>query len=170
LTTPWLPDDVPSLERSIVDGARYWLGCCEEPLGSNTGPQVDQWNTAAGVPAKSYWCASFVAAVWKSCGAALPPYPASCDSWMSWAKQHGAWKATPSLGAAVLYGVPGDAKHIGIIVRVAPMVLSVEGNTTVEGAQFERNGTAVALKIVDAHDPVLGYVVPSLVAGPRVLT
>jgi hypothetical protein len=61
----------------------------------------------------------------------------------------------------VLYGVPGDAKHIGIVIRTTPMILSLEGNSTVEGSKFERNGTAVGLKVVDfAHDPILGFVHP----------
>jgi hypothetical protein len=143
------------------------VGVSEEPVGSNTGPFIDGWNAAAHVALGSFWCASFVADVYRSCGAALPPGPASCDSWMTWGKEKGAWRTTPSLGAAVLYGVPGDAKHIGIIIRVSPQVFSVEGNTTVEGAKFERNGTAVAMKIVDPKtDPVLGYVMPMLAAGP----
>jgi hypothetical protein len=36
----------------------------------------------------------------------------------------------------------------------------LEGNTTVEGSTFERNGTAVGLKVVNERDPVLGFVHP----------
>ena len=158
--TSWLPADTPILERAIVDLAREWVGVSEDPPGSNRGAEIDQWNRDAGAPPASYWCASFVAAVFRAAGAALPPVPASCDSWMIWAKAQGLWRPAPRTGCAVLYGVPGDARHIGIIIRTHPQVFSIEGNTTVEGSKFERNGTAVALKIVDAHDPVLGYVMP----------
>jgi hypothetical protein len=162
MTTPWLPLTTPQLERSIIDAARHHLGVCEDPQGSNRGPEIDAWNLAAGVPLASFWCASFVAAMYRACGAETPSKgrDASCDEWMAMGKRLGSWRAAPSLGAAVLYGVPGDAKHIGIVVRLTPLVLSVEGNTTVEGSKIERNGTAVALKIVDKTDPVLGYVVP----------
>lgn len=162
MSASWLPADVPSLERRIVVAALDCVGVCEEPLGSNTGPEIDEWNRAAGVPVKSYWCASFAAAVWKASGAQLPPYPASCDSWMTWAKRHGYWRPAASVGCVVLYGVPGDAKHMGIVVRTVPQSLSVEGNAAVESGRFERNGTTVALKKVTDEDPVLGYVVPTL--------
>jgi hypothetical protein len=62
------------------------------------------------------------------------------------------------IGAAVVYGKPGDASHIGVIVRVIPLLLAVEGNTTLDG--FSRNGVAVDLKLVNT-DRVLGYVYPA---------
>lgn len=164
---PWLPSTTSPLVRAIVEGAIETIGCLEEPLGSNRGPQVDEWNrVGGGVPAGSYWCASWAGWIWRQADAALPPYPASCDSWMTWAKRHGMWRQHPEPGDAVLYGVPTDAKHIGIVIRVTPAVLSIEGNTTVEGSTFERNGTAVALKLVTGNDPVLGFVRPT----PRVAT
>lgn len=159
---PWLPVTASDLAQAIIRTAIAAVGCSEDPDGSNRGPQVDQWNTAAGVPVGSYWCASFVGAVYRACGARVPAGHASCDNWMAWAKRFGFWRDAPVLGGAVLYGVPGDAKHIGIVIKLAPRVLSVEGNTTIEGSAFERNGTTVALKEVTSRDPVLGYLAPEL--------
>lgn len=155
----WLPDATTSdLNRRIVKRALLDIGICEIPPGSNRSRVIDDYNRRAGAPAGSYWCAAAVHAWWQDAGAAVPESgPAGCDEWMRWAKKTGRWSATPAPGAAVVYGKPTDANHIGVIVRVDPVLLSVEGNTTV-GA-FDRNGIAVALKVPDLKR-VLGYVHP----------
>lgn len=75
---------------------------------------------------------------------------------MEWAKATLRWSTTPTLGAFVFYGVPGDARHIGLVVRLSPL-LTVEGNAAWGGA-FTRNGEAVVLRRVRPDDPgILGY-------------
>jgi hypothetical protein len=155
---PWLPADTLSGTRAVIERALKDIGLLETPLGSNRSGRIDEYNRAAGVAEGSYWCASACGAWWRECGFEVPRGYASCDAWLTWAKVTQRWRRMPELGAAVLYGVPGDARHIGLIVRLTPAVLSVEGNTTVEGSAFERNGTAVAMKLVTDRDPVLGYV------------
>ena len=61
------------------------------------------------------------------------------------------------MGAAVVYGTTADANHIGVVVRVAPLLLSVEGNTSLAG--YSTDGLAVTLKAV-ATNRVVGYVRP----------
>ena len=158
----WLPRTTPLIQRTIVVMAiTQGVGMLEDPPGSNRGPDIDRLNLRAGVPLGSYWCASWAGAIWQDAGAEVPKGYASCDAWMTWGKATNRWtQHTPAVGSAVLYGVPGDARHMGIIIRTTPVVLSIEGNTTVEGSAFERNGTAVGLKIVNERDPVLGYVHP----------
>lgn len=157
----WLPKTTPLIQRVIVETALRGVGMLEDPPGSNRGADIDALNDRAKVPHGSYWCASWAGAVWADSGAEIPPGYASCDRWMAWAKQTGRWTThTAAPGCAVLYGVPGDARHIGVVIRTQPLVLSLEGNTTVEGSTFERNGTAVGLKVVNDHDPVLGYCHP----------
>jgi hypothetical protein len=160
---PWLPPDMDAAAARVVHEAHASLGISEHPSGSNRGPQIDAWNRASGAPPASYWCASWAGGVWVRSGLTMPPGYGSCDAVMAWAKKTNRWSAhVPSFGAFVLYGrkgapgQPDDAKHIGIVIQLEPL-MSAEGNTTVEGATFERNGTAVALKLIDQHDPVLGY-------------
>ncbi len=155
----WLPATVSRQAEIVVREACAALGTLEDPPGTNRGPEIDEWNRRAGVPVGSYWCAAFAGEMWRRAGVEPPPGYAACDRLMAWGRATGRWtEHVPTLGALVLYGVPGDARHVGIVVRTAPLVLSVEGNTTVEGSRLERNGTAVALKLVTADDPVLGYV------------
>jgi len=158
-----LPKGLDARVRAVIVRAlRDVAAVVEEPPGSNRGAIVDDYNRRAGVPVASFWCASAVGAWWRDAGLAVPTGYASCDNWLAWARKTGRFTQRPTLGAAVLYGKPTDANHIGLVVRVAPIVLSVEGNTTVEGAAADltRNGTAVSLKVVNAADPVLGYVLP----------
>jgi hypothetical protein len=154
---PWLKPGDSAVASLIVREAMAHLGVCEEPPGSNRGPEIDAWNRRARVAVGSYWCASFAGAMWWSAGLVPPPNYASCDVLMQWAKDTGRWSTNvATLGALVLYGKPGDANHVGIVVRVSPVVLSVEGNTQIDSG-FSRNGIGVGLKMVTATDPVLGY-------------
>lgn len=165
---PWAPGTTPALNLAIAKRAMCDIGICEDPPGSNRSGRINEYNSAAGVPAGSYWCASAVTAWWREAMESLnlpvqlPPGSASCDHWMEWAKTTRRWQSAPQIGAAVLYGHGNDAKHIGVIIRTVPLVLSIEGNTTVEGANFgsSRNGVAVSLKEVTKTDPVLGFVLP----------
>lgn len=153
------------VRRAIVRAVMDLGAVVEEPLGSNRGPVIDRYLRSAQVPdavilaGQGYWCAAAVGQWWEDAGLPTPSGRASCDRWMAWARATHRWSSTPALGAAVLYGVPGDARHIGLVVRLDPLVLSVEGNTTIEGG-FDRNGVAVALKVVEPRDPVLGYCLP----------
>jgi hypothetical protein len=159
----WLPRDTPALQRRIVERALADVGILEMPPGSNRSGVIDEYNTRAGVPPGSFWCASAVGAWWKDAGSEVPPGYASCDAWLRWGEARGLLDPVPSPGAAVLYGRPGDASHIGVVVRVTPILLSVEGNTTL-GGEFNRNGIAVDLKAV-ATARVLGYVRPLVLGG-----
>lgn len=155
----WLPASTPELNRRIVKRALLDVGVCEIPPGSNRSGVIDDYNQRASAPVGSFWCAAAVHAWWQDAGAAVPEAgPAGCDEWMKWAKKTGRWSDKPSPGAAVVYGKPTDANHIGVIVRVDPILESVEGNTTIGGA-FNRNGVAVDLKSPELSR-VLGYIHP----------
>lgn len=161
----WILNTAPLSVQNVVRRGLRDVGILEMPPGSNRSGRIDAYNLRAGVPVGSYWCAAAVGAWWQDAGLKVPPWYASCDNWLHWAHETGRWVPkghNPPLGGAVLYGTDTDAKHIGLIIRVSPLILSLEGNTTVEGAAFSasRNGVAVSLKEVTASDPVLGYVSP----------
>lgn len=156
---PWLPVDVPALDRAIVEEALTRIGIAEEG-GSNRGPQIDGYLRSLAVPIAQPWCAALITDVYKAAGAEVPPgwRGASTDEWMRWAIETKRWSHRPYYGAAVLYGVPGNPDHIGAIVRLTPHLYSVEGNTIV-GISYGREGVAVDLKEV-ARRRVIGYCHP----------
>jgi hypothetical protein len=155
----WLDDAVPSLEQSIVRRAMCDIGIVEMPPGSNRSARIDEYVAAVGSPPGSRWCAAAVAAWWRDCGAEVPVSNAgSCNAWVAWAKRLRSWDSIPAAGSAVVYGSNGIATHIGVIVRVTPQLLSVEGNTSIAG-DSDPDGIAVALKQV-ATSRVLGYIKP----------
>lgn len=61
------------------------LGVMEEPLGSNKGPEVDEYLKSTGVPPGNYWCMAFVYWCFREAangGATAFPKTAGClDAW-----------------------------------------------------------------------------------------
>lgn len=157
----WLPANTPVVHRTIVLRALRDVGLLELPPGSNRSPTIDTYVTAVGSPIGSYWCAAAVAAWWRDAGATLPPQAAGATrTWLAWAKLTHRWTPTPLPGRAILYGTDGIPDHIGVVIRIDPLILTVEGNTSF--SQYDRNGIGV-----DCHEltpelvpRVLGYIDP----------
>jgi hypothetical protein len=130
---------------------------------ANRGPEIRE------SPLGSYWCALSVGKARKTGGLWIPSHDVgSCDEWYLEAEQRGKLLTNPCHGAAVLYTngariVNGryagrlDAVHIGLVVRIRPRLMSVEGNTTL--GKYDRNGDVQTLKEVDANR-VLAYIAP----------
>lgn len=92
----------------------------------------------------------------------------ACNEWVLQGTRAGLVTKDPVPGAAVVYtngqvltrgryDAQHDAVHIGLVLRVEPVLLSIEGNTVL-GA-FDRNGWVQALKEVETRR-VLCYVSP----------
>lgn len=150
----------PELGLKIIQRAWVDIGMLETPLGSNRGAQIDVYLRRAGVPeslittGKGWWCAAWVGCVWMDAGAKVPNDFASCDAWLPYLESKG---YAPKVGDALLYGVKGDAHHIGIVARLDPMVLTIEGNRGFAGTT--NNGVAVDIAPPMRRD-ILGYVRP----------
>lgn len=168
LIAGWLDRSVtPALNVRIVERNFCDLGLGEMKDHPNRSPRIDKYLRWANVPediilsGRGYWCAAQLGAVWRDAGARVPTDYANCDAWVKFAKQHRVWSAEPVVGAAVLYGIPGDASHIGGIVRVPDarydLLLNIEGNTSLNG--YSNNGVLCDLKAVTTTR-VLGYVHP----------
>jgi hypothetical protein len=172
----------PSLAAGLSDNVRRTLdfaleniGVCEDPVGSNRGPEIDDWARELGSPVGSFWCALAVAKARKEGGLWLPSHDAgACNEWFFGARMLGFTTDTPVPGAAVLYTnrtrVPSgpykgqmDVVHIGLVLRVTPVLMSIEGNTTL--GKYDRNGYVQALKEVD-RSRVLCYILPGI-ATPK---
>src|SRR5688500_6867497 len=134
----WLApgENCTALGYEVVRRAMLDVGIVETPLGSNRGIRIDRYTRRAGIEPPQWWCAIWVGAVFADCGAAIPREYAACDRWLPF------MRPDPAIGAAVLYGVPGDARHIGIVARLDPLVLTIEGNRSFAGAPTN-NGIGV---------------------------
>lgn len=162
-TAGWLVagQNCTALQLAIVLRAMADVGILETPLGSNRGVRIEKYLRRAGVPeslitsGKGWWCAAEVGAVFADCGVPVPQDYASCDAWLPYLQQE------PAIGAAVLYGLKkggrADAHHIGVVVRLEPMRLSIEGNRSFAGTT--NNGVACDLGPINRTD-ILGYVTP----------
>jgi len=110
-----------SLRSAVVATARSQLGVAETPLGSNC--------TIYG-PCEQ-WCADFATWVWRHAGIAAVGRIAYVPNLVTWAKNHGRWKAGPHANPQ-----PGDIAdfsgiHVGVVERVlrSGAITIVAGNT-----------------------------------------
>jgi len=166
-----LPNDitVSARVRAALDFALTKIGVCEDPPGSNRSAELDTWCREAGSPLGSFWCAI---TVWKQAkvGGLWAPTRdvGSCDEWVKQAKAAQLWSTTPVPGACVVYtnaqtiatgryAGQRDAVHIGRVLRVRPVLQSIEGNTTL--GKYDRNGYTQTLKEVETAR-VYGYILP----------
>lgn len=157
--------------RAALEFALAHVGVCEVPVGSNRGLDIDAWATEFGSPLGSSWCALAVGKARKEGGLWIPSRDVGCcDEWVYQATRAGLTRTAPEAGAAVVYTSHNrltggrydgqlDAIHIGIVLRVTPVLLSIEGNTTL--AAFDRNGFVQALKEVDVKR-ILTYIAPGI--------
>jgi hypothetical protein len=141
---------------AIARRAAQDIGVCEDPPGSNRGLQIDEYNLKANSPLGSFWCATAVGAWYDICGAKVPPAYGNCDKWLEYGKKWNSIHKDPAIGAVALYGTETDITHVGVVVRLYPYIMMVEGNTTLEG--FSRNGEIVTLKKPRAN--IVSYYYP----------
>jgi hypothetical protein len=102
-------------------------------------------------------------------GLEVPPKDrASCDVLYRWALLTRRYHHAPTIGALILYGT-GDrdnpAYHVGLVIRLSPLVMSIEANTSMDG-RFNREGFAFDRRIIERTDKrVLGFVRPAPVGS-----
>lgn len=165
----WLdPAVCAALQIDVVSRARLDIGIAEKPLGSNRSPTIDALLRRARVDeetiasGRGYWCGAWAGACLEDAGAEIPDWYADCDEWVKYLKESGLWIegaegiARPAglEGYVVLYGVPGDASHIGIVTRWDRLRYVTQGNTTANG--YSDNGVCCAEKTFSPH-AVLGF-------------
>jgi hypothetical protein len=166
----WVDVAANPLGFRILERARADLGVVE--TAPNRGPEIDGYLRRAFVPetlitaGKGNWCAAWVGCIWADAGAAVPRDFGSCDAWLPYLLPCtlAELATTGREGDAVLFGVAGDARHIEIILRTSPKVLSIGGNRGLKGSATN-NGEAVHVDQVTRSD-VLGVVRPAFAERP----
>lgn len=142
-----------ALQRRIVERALLDVGTLETPLGSNWGVRLARYIEAAGFKKPVPWCGIVVGRWFIDAGALVPADYPDCDAWLPHLRPD------PVPGAAVLFGTPGNAKHIEIVARLDTLPMTIGGNRGVPGNPTN-DGIGVFGPIPLTRKDVLGYVHP----------
>jgi hypothetical protein len=180
-TRPVVPDPPkpkppkPTPPEVIVDKvAAKVIAIAKEQVGYHEGRKDGHWNNqqkfSPAVPGLEWsqgqaWCATFVSWVAMRAGAEkLFPRTASCDQARAWWKGRDRWSEYPCIGGQVIFGVPEDANHTGIVTAFDDRyVWTVEGNTNATGS---REGDGVYVKQHERRSArILGYGYPDYPEG-----
>jgi hypothetical protein len=158
-----------SLVIAILQASSDLIGVCEDPPGSNRGPDIDDWAKKFGSPLGSFWCALMQGEIADRSKSWRPTQNVgSCDEWYLQGEKAGLIIKEPRPGAIVLYTngqllTSGpykgrkDAVHIGRVQRAKPAQMAIEGNTTL--GKYDRNGFVCTLKAIETAR-VLCYLAP----------
>jgi hypothetical protein len=155
----WFSEEIASGARLACRAALSDVGEHEEPFGSNRGVWIDTIVRAAGSPPGSPWCGCAIRWWWRAGSLLVPEGAGEADAWRRWGMAHGTWGFTPAPGSIICYSSDGlVVHHVGLVVCAAPL-LTIEGNTSLDG--YSNDGEIVTLKYDAPHaTKILGYVAP----------
>lgn len=144
------------LAAAVLDAARSQLNVRESPLGSNRGPEVDQYVRLTGLePSGQFaWCVCFIFFCFHTAAKKLGrPNPmiktaGVLDLWNKAAQKEGVTRVTlvkaknnpalvkPGHIFVIDTGNPGGAGHAGLVEQVAGgKLVTIEGNTNNGGSR-----------------------------------
>ena len=125
---------IPPQAIAVLKQAFTKVGTVEEPPGSNRGPEIDEWNEAAGIPLGSPWCAAFASAMYDHAEGGSPfGRLGSAYKILAWGRQHGRiLPPSRDLLAGDIGIIMRDASH-GHVVLVSNIKDTVGTFCTIEG-------------------------------------
>jgi len=154
-------------EPSWVGIARRHLGVTEIP-GKATHPAIRRWLLdlrAWWADDETPWCGTFVAAVLREAGHALPQHWYRARAWATW----GTALAGPALGAVVVYERKGGG-HVGFVVGTDERgrIVTLGGNqgNSISVAPFERD-RVLAFRWPPFLPPPASHTLPLIETGAR---
>lgn len=136
-------DEVSELEKKVKEivSATPPIGVMEQPVGSNRGPEVDEYLEYCKAIPPEWWCAAFVSYHIHKAAESLPLTPrwpkyAYCDDIFHWAEKHSLLMDEPLVPSVFLIPNPNpnsDRKyvHTGIVIAydaTTRKLSTVEGN------------------------------------------
>lgn len=168
-TVPSTKTAPSKLTEAVIAFAKTQIGVKEQPIGSNRGPEVDEYLREVGLdPTKdSYaWCVAFTHYCYKKAAEKLSianPHIKTAgvlEHWNVAGKKSGVLRITnarsvadPSLitpGSLFIIDLGGGFGHSGIVVEVANgRLITIEGNTNDGGSRegigvFQRDARKIA--------------------------
>lgn len=163
----------PLVKRTLIVAATQ-VGIREDPVGSNSGPRVDEYLESVGVSPGNPWCAAFVYWVFKGAASELGlPNPAIrtagvLDHWKKAGRQ-GITRLRPEdvqedysllrRGLIFVINTGGGKGHMGIVDGLQDdRLITIEGNTNSTGG---REGIGVFIresrKLSDINTGFISY-------------
>jgi hypothetical protein len=144
--------------RDVCDGALAvalsQIGKQEDPIGSNSGPEVDQYLASVNLLPGNAWCAAFAHFCYMRSSAILftdNPCPKSGSVLTMWDRIDARCKSMmPRRGSLYFVDHGHHRGHMGFVIDPSEKIDEVSGNTNQEGA---REGTAVwrhSFRLTDA--------------------
>jgi hypothetical protein len=150
-TVPPVFDPPTPLARAVLGFAGKEVGVMEVPLGSNSGPRVNQYLESVGERAGLPWCAAFVYWCFENAAATLQlKNPAirtagAIDLWEE-AARRGIQRVTTAdaadchslvrPGMVFVIATGGGHGHVGLVEKIEGVVLTtIEGNTNNGGSR-----------------------------------
>lgn len=135
-----IPEPEPEPELPIREQLMGWyrskIGVKEYP--NNRGEEIDKWNTMAGVPLASAWCATFAGAGYKEFGLPVPNGYAWSPSWFPSSKVIPNDKAQMGDVGGIYYSSLGRIGHVFVYdenpSQNSAFAVTVEGNTNEAGS------------------------------------
>ncbi len=148
---PLVADPPTPLVAAVLGVARKEVGVMEDPIGSNSGPRVNQYLASVGDASGLAWCAAFVYWCFQQASSSIKiPNPATrtagaMDVWNEAGTRGIRRIATaeaancPGLvqpGMIFVIATGGGHGHVGLVEKVAGVVLTtIEGNTNDGGSR-----------------------------------
>ena len=138
------------LQSKALEIAAAAIGVKEDPLGSNRGPEVDQYLRSVGLdPAGHYpWCAAFAYwCFWKSAAQLATgaeyrfPIPNPCPRTGSalglWNHSRPEWRSNaPTVGAVFVLDFGHGTGHVGFVESIeGAWLTTIEGNSNEGGSR-----------------------------------
>jgi hypothetical protein len=167
-SVPSTPHAPTTLTKEVIAFATTQIGVLEDPLGSNSGPQVDKYLAAVGLihpDPNNFWCVAFTFFCYQQAASKLGvPNPhvktaGVLDHWNKARNKPGASRITkndavnnPGLvtpGSLFIIDNGGGFGHTGIVTGIVSGLLeTIEGNTNPGGGSngigvFKRNARKI---------------------------
>lgn len=147
-----------SLAEQIVKTARTYINVVEDPLGSNSGPLIDDWLAFVGGIPGDPWCAAFSCVVVHEARMLekMPPleFRRSSGALLLLIINDALKTDDPQPGDLIIWDHGGGRGHVSIKTGD---VSHIAGNTSPDGKS--RNGTGVYEHGYDPADPqIAGYI------------
>lgn len=151
-----------NISEKAIEIAITQIGVKEDPIGSNSGPKVNEYLKSVGLGKGYSWCAAFVYWCFNEASKVAAPVAINplyktagvLDHWIHRAKNQ---VKTPQAGDIFIMDLGHGQGHTGIVEKINSdgSLSTIEGNTNqITGS---REGYEVCRRIRKNSKPIIGF-------------